>query len=67
MWLEDVWAVFVVSLGHIKEGTGTVRVVCDDHSLGGWALGHGEVQVATNVGRETLLTGLEDDDPHFAF
>ena len=58
MWLQYVWAVLMISLGHIKEGTGTVRVVCDDHSLGGWALAHREVKVAADVGRETLLAGL---------
>jgi hypothetical protein len=27
-------------------------------------LGHTEVKVATNVGRETLLSGLQDDDAY---
>ena len=38
--LKHIWTVVVIPFGHIKEGTGTVRVVRNDHGLTGWSLAH---------------------------
>ena len=56
----------MVALGHIKQCARGVTVVGNHHCLCSFALGDTEVQIAAHVGRQALLSGLQNDHSDFA-
>ena len=55
------------SLSHIKQSASRVSMVCDYHCLTGLLLAHRVIQVAASVGRQTLLSCLQNNDSDFTF
>ena len=67
MWLEYLWAMLMVSLGHVEQSTGAIGMMGTNESLLSWSLRDRMVKIATSVGRQALLTSLENDHTDLRF